>query len=581
MSFAPINVPSLHRSYLTDPRRALACGDALGDEPGLGGLTLPAFLEDVCDRFAGREAVVEHRPDGTAVRWSYAELRERAHAVARALAGAGLGKGERVAILMTNRAEFLATAFGIALAGGVAAPLSTFSTPPELAYLLQASSCTILLGEARVLTKDYAAILTELDPAIAASEPGRIASERLPYLRHVALLDLPGPYGAIETFDAFCGRGEGVTAELVAARAAGVSPADQAVLFFSSGSTAKPKGILSAQRGVTIQMWRMARLQDLPGDTRYWSANGFFWSGNFALALGATLAVGGCLVLQRTFQPAEALNLLEAERATFMFAWPHQWAQLIEASNWSSVDLSALKGIDHRSPIAEHCTISTEYTEMRSCFGNTETFTLVTGFPANTPPEITRTSHGPPLPGNTVKIVNPLSGETLAPGERGEIAVKGPTLMLSYLGIPLTDTLDDEGFLRTGDGGYLDERGLLFWEGRLNDIIKTGGANVSPLEIDEAIRAHPAVRRVQTVGVPHETLGELVVTCIVPREGATLDEADVRAFAKERLASYKVPRRVLILAEDEVERTGTDKVKTADLRALAQKRIESEETARG
>ena len=119
-----------------------------------------------------------------------------------------------------------------------------------------------------------------------------------------------------------------------------------------------------------------------------------------------------------------------------------------------------------------------------------------------------------------------------------------------------------------------------FWEGRLNDIIKTGGANVSPLEIDETIRTHPAVRRAQTVGVPHDTLGELVVTCIVQREGLALDEAEVRAFAKERLASYKVPRRLLILAEEEVALTGTDRIKTADLRDLAQKRLAAEQTAR-
>ena len=119
-----------------------------------------------------------------------------------------------------------------------------------------------------------------------------------------------------------------------------------------------------------------------------------------------------------------------------------------------------------------------------------------------------------------------------------------------------------------------------FWEGRLNDIIKTGGANVSPLEIDETIRTHPAVRRAQTVGVPHDTLGERVVTCIVQREGLALDEAEVRAFAKERLASYKVPRRLLILAEEEVALTGTDRIKTADLRDLAQKRLAAEQTAR-
>src|ERR1043166_296623 len=135
--------------------------------------------------------------------------------------------------------------------------------------------------------------------------------------------------------------------------------------------------------------------------------------------------------------------------------------------------------------------------------------------------------------------------------------------MLGYLGTPLSDTLDDEGFLRTGDGGWFDEQGRLHWEGRLNDIIKTGGANVSPVEIDTIVKTHPQVKVTQTVRVPHDPLGELVVTCIVPHEGARLDEAAIRDFAKEQLASYKVPRRVLFFDESELETTGRAQVKTA------------------
>ena len=164
-------------------------------------------------------------------------------------------------------------------------------------------------------------------------------------------------------------------------------------------------------------------------------------------------------------------------------------------------------------------------------------------------------------------------------GERGEIAIKGPTLMLGYLGVPLDETLDEEGYFRTGDGGYVDEAGRLFWEGRLNDIIKTGGANVSPIEIDTIIKDCPGVKVSQTVGVPHETLGELVVTCIVPHDGATLDEDTVRNFAREKLAGYKVPRRVLFFAEGDLQLTGSAKVKTGDLRNFAARRLAAEAAA--
>jgi fatty-acyl-CoA synthase len=145
--------------------------------------------------------------------------------------------------------------------------------------------------------------------------------------------------------------------------------------------------------------------------------------------------------------------------------------------------------------------------------------------------------------------------------------------MIGYVGVPIDETLDAEGFFHTGDGGYVDESGLLYWEGRLSDIIKTGGANVSPLEVDAALITHPGIKIAQTVGVPHETLGEMVVACVVPQDGITLDEATIREFLRERLASYKVPRRVLLFREDEIALTGSAKVKSGALRDLAAQRL--------
>jgi fatty-acyl-CoA synthase len=549
---------------VSDLSVSIVRGPPLSEEPCLGELTLCGFVREVSERFPEREAVVAPHPDGME-RWSYRDLWDRSVEVAKALVGAGLGKGERVGILMTNRPEFLSAVFGSALAGGIAVPLSTFSTPHELQYLLAKSACSVLLLERRVLKKDFAQILCDLDSAIGKSATG-LTSLNFPFLRCLAMLDSDAPMGAIDTWSRFITRGAKVSDQRVKARAAAVAPADPGVLFFSSGSTDRPKGILSAHRGVALQLWRMRRQQALGDDVRAWTANGFFWSGNFAMVLGATLAAGGTLVLQRTFDPEAALELMERERVNFPFAWPHQWAQLIDATNWNDVDLSALKYIDVDSPIARHRTVATSWTEPRHCYGNTETFTLTTGYPANTSREAAAGSHGVPLPGNSLKIVDPFTGTVVPIGARGEIAVKGPTLMLGYLGTPIDETLDDEGYFRTGDGGHVDNAGRLYWEGRLNDIIKTGGANVSPVEIDSIIKDCPGVKLCQTVGIAHETLGEIVVTCIVRHDGATLTEETVRNFAKETLASYKVPRRVLFIGEEDLALTGSAKVKTNSLR---------------
>jgi len=558
---------------MTERPLSIISGPPLSEEPGLGALTLSGWLREVTERFGPREALVMHEGEGV-TRWSYDELWQRANEVARALTACGVGKGTRVGVLMTNRPEFLSSVFGTALAGGVATTLSTFSTAAELEYLLQASACSVLLLERQVLKKDFADMVAGLEPAIATAAPGELASTRFPFLRHIA--STGGGSGMIEEWEDFLSRGASVSDALVEAAAETVTPADPGALFFSSGTTSKPKGILSAHRGVALQLWRWKRFYATAEDTRAWSANGFFWSGNFGMAIGGALSAGGSLVLQSTFNPEEALALMEREKATMAIAWPHQWEQLEAAANWNRVDLSSLKYVSPKTPMGRHPTVKTDWQEPMAAYGNTETFTISAIFPSGTPEERIAGSHGEPQPGMIFKIVEPLTGEILPMGERGEIAVKGPTLMLGYIGVPLDETLDDQGFFRTGDGGYVDETGRLFWEGRLNDIIKTGGANVSPVEIDTILLQCPGVKAVKTVGVPHDTLGELVVACIVPHAGATLEEEGVRGFAKQQLASYKVPRRVLFFREDELELTGTAKIKSAGVKALAIERLQAE-----
>ncbi|MFT4025475.1 MAG: class I adenylate-forming enzyme family protein [Novosphingobium sp.] len=553
-------------------KMSISRGIPLADEANIGALTLAGYIREICTRWPDNEAAVLHLdgPGGDrTIRWTYADLWARALATAKSLVAAGIGKGTRVGVICSNRPEYLSSVFGAALAGGVPTPISTFFTPTELDEVLRLSGVSVVLLERRLLKKDYAQMLADLEPAIAAGPGGAFVSERYPFLRHAAIVDSDEGLGAIEGWSAFAARGEAVAEAQVLARADQVAPSDPGILLFSSGSTGKVKGIVSANRAACLQLWRWPNWYALPEPARVWGANGFFWSGNFGQCIGGALSRGGCLILQRSFDAAEALELMEREKATMPIAWPHQWAQLEAAPNYAAVDLSSLTYVDVHTPLARHPTVKSTWRQPDAAYGNTETFTLISVYPAGTPEEVQGKSHGLPTAGSIIKIVDPLTGITTPLGERGEIAVKGPTLMLGYLGIPLDQSVDEEGFLRTSDGGYIDEQGRLFWEGRLNDIIKTGGANVSPLEIDEVIRTAPGVKVSQTVGVPDDLLGELVVACIVPHEGAVLSEEAIKAHAKQKLASYKVPRRVLFVAEDDLKTTGTAKIKTADLRKLA------------
>jgi fatty-acyl-CoA synthase len=369
-------------------------------------------------------------------------------------------------------------------------------------------------------------------------------------------------------------RAESISPELALRTADTVKPTDSGAILFSSGSTATPKGIINSQRGIAIHLWRWRRLSALYDDVRCWTPNGFFWSGNFACALGATLTAGGCLLLQSIFDPEEALDLMTRERVTFPYAWPHQWKQIMEASNWASSDLSSVRYLDPDQPLSSHPTIRLGgWREPLFSYGSTETFTITTGYPADAPREVMQGAHGYALGGNTIKIVDPLSGELLKRGERGEIAVKGPTLMIGYLGVPPEVAFDANGFYRTGDAGWIDEQDRLHFEGRLSTVIKTGGANVSPLEVDAVLESFAGVKVARCVGIPDDALGERIVACVVPAENAKVLPEQLRAFAATKLASYKLPRQFLFLAESDLQLTGSAKIKPAELRALALRKL--------
>ncbi len=547
-------------------------GPPLTDEP-LGSLTLGGFLREVCSRYAGQEALAFPSETGDTIRRTYAEVWEEAFTVARALAERGVTKETRVGLLATNRPEWVSAVFGIALAGGTCVALSTFAAASELEYQLVTADVALLIFERSIVKRDLLAELTTLCPEIA-SATAELRSPRLPFLRRLVCIgEGPAHGGALETWRDFLGGGRLAPAALVEAMAAQVSPLDRGMVFFSSGSTARPKGVVHTHRAAAIQCWRWRRIMALGERVRTWGANGFFWSGNFAMALGATFAAGGCLVLQRYFVPGEALRLMQAERVNLPIAWPHQWARIADDPAWKEVDLRTLHYVGSTSILRTHPTVHTDWDEPVAAYGNTETLTISTIHPSGTPEHERAGNHGRPLPGNTVRIVEPLTGEELPRGQRGEIAVKGPTLMLGYLRVAPEDTFDAEGFFHTGDAGFIDPEGRLHWEGRLNEVIKTGGANVSPLEIDEVLAQCPGVKIATTVGVPHDTLGEMVVACIVPETGTILEEATLRSFAAARLSSYKVPRRVLFVAETDLPLTGSNKVRRSAMRDLAARRL--------
>jgi acyl-CoA synthetase (AMP-forming)/AMP-acid ligase II len=549
-------------------------GPPADSQTGIGPLTLGGLLESVAAEHADRDAIVFHCEDGV-TRWTHRELLEEARRVARALIAHDVVKGTRVGVLMGNRPEFVSAAFGVAMAGGVIVPISTYIEPPELDYILRHADVSVLLTQERLLAHEYVATVVGLCPELLDATPGSFRSPRFPFLRAVSVIGLREPTGAIVAAETFLGAGAEISDDLVDACVSEVAPADDAVIIYTSGTTARPKGVLHAQRAPALQSWRLAQQLCLDPDVRVWTAFPFFWTAGFSMAMGATLAAGGCLVLQEHFDPGETLRVLELERVTTPLAKAHQFAQLEDHPDWLKRDLSALRHVEAFTSFGRHPSVDVDDVwSNRSAYGLTETMSSLASAPADTPTEVRTGNYGWILPGNSIRILDPTSGEPLGVDAEGEITVKGLTLAKGYVKTPVEEVFDGDGYFHTGDSGFVDAQDRLHFTGRASQMIKTGGANVSPIEIEQELLRHPEIRMAWVVGVPDPARDELVVACVVPHDGVALEEDDIRSLLRGRIASYKIPRRVFFFAEAELAMTGNNAKPRADvLRKLVAERM--------
>jgi acyl-CoA synthetase (AMP-forming)/AMP-acid ligase II len=547
------------------PRRtAETSGPPLDQVDALRGrdpLTIPSFARQVCERYAGNEALVFDDPlrGGETVRWTYAELGRQSRRVGAALLAAGVGAGSRVAIWMANRPEAVAGLFGAALAGAVAMPLSTFATSHELAEILRAGEPDALLMQAtmgsRHLATDVEQIADVLPRLVVGLGPG--ASGMQPWDEFLALATADGE-------------------RAVEAAARGVGPDDHGLVMFSSGTTSVPKGVLHNHRAPTLQFWLQAELFGRSEDTRLWTALPLFWTAGMN-AIAGTLAAGGCSVLQEGFDAGGALRLMQRERVTEPYTLPHQARALAEHPDWAATDLSSLRSVFGKSVFTRHPTVTGDPDwQMPVGWGMSETCSFISAHGCRSGRDAMRRSLGRLLPGMRLRVVDPSIGETVGVGEEGELVVQGPTVMDRYLGKSRDECVDADGWFHTGDRGYIDDDGELHWSGRMTELIKTGGANVSPAEIEVQLRAHPAVKLARVIAVPDPRLDQVAVLCIEGVAGARCDADDIRSFLRERISSYKVPKHVLFFAPGEIPLTaGGTKVVDDALRELVTARMET------
>ena len=528
--------------------------------------TVPVFIRTLAARH-GEKTLIALDDD----RLSYAEAEARSARLARALLVRGAGKGTRFGILMPNGPDWVVAWLATTRIGAIAVPLNTFFQARELAWILRHADVDTLLTAAGFLSHDYLATLEAAAPGLADAGPSPLRVPELPYLRRVLV------WGDCDRAWAEDGRGcceenASVDAELLAAVESCVAPADPMIVLYSSGSTADPKGAIHSHGTVIRHSHHLVSQRDVKSDDVIWSPMPFFWVGGFVFSFLGGMHAGATMVVEEAFEPEKTLRFLERERVTIAAGWPHFGQALAAHPSRAERDLSALRSGNLPEILPED--IVPPDPQLRpNALGMTETCGPHTWGPEGVLPESQRGSFGSAVEGVEHKIIDPETGETLAPGSFGEICVRGHTLMQGLYKLEREQVFDADGFYRTGDGGHFDADGVLYFQARLGDMIKTGGANVTPSEVEAVLAAQPEVQAAYVVGVPDEERGQIVAASVVPEAGHEIDAEALRVRVKSEISAYKVPRHVFVDAAEDLPFTDSGKLDKRRLAVLLAERI--------
>ncbi|CAB5023333.1 MAG: AMP-binding protein [Actinobacteria bacterium] len=529
--------------------------------------TLSDLLGELAERRGDATAVVH--ADGAT---TFGALHTRALAVATALRSLGVRRGDRVGLLMSNRIEWLETLFGAAEVGATVHAINTWVAPREFELLVEEADCAVLVLMASHGRRRFVDDLLATVPDIASAAPGSWQSARFPSLRAVVMLD-----DGLDSPDA---RPRGVIPYpdwVTQGLADGPVPGDEglesaaaaAVVLYTSGSTARPKAVPLLHHGMIENGFNIGGRLGLTEQDRVWLSSPLFWSFGCANALMATFTHGATLVLQEQFDVTAAIDVIEREACTAAYLLPTLIYALHEKLGSDSSRIRSLRtgamigSADDLLMAAQDLGIE----GICNVYGATEVYGNCCVTPHDMALEHRSHGQGPPLPGVTVRIVDPETRTPLSTGDVGEIEVTG-YVTPGYLGDHARTSFTADGYYKTGDLGYLDDHGWIHFAARASDIIKTSGINVAPADVEEFLVTHDSVDQVAVVGATDRLKGEIVVAFVVPRPGATIDADALITYCRTGLASYKVPARIIVV--DELAKTDTGKLSRRALRDSAE-----------
>jgi acyl-CoA synthetase (AMP-forming)/AMP-acid ligase II len=509
------------------------------------GLSIPALVQAAAERHRDAEAIADLGPDGAgdpARRRSFDGLAADVRQCAAAAIAAGVTPGDRAGIWAPNCLEWVVAALGLLSAGATVVPLNTR-----------------LRGEARpagpgALVPGLASLRTLVDVGPVTAPAGSFADGVLRWSDFLAL-------------------GSGVSAATVDEHIRAVEPDGVCDLMFTSGTTGRPKGVpaLHGQSLRAFEAW--SGIAGLEAGDRYLIVNPFFHTFGYKAGILACLMRGATILPQPVFDTAAVARRIAEERATVLPGPPTIYSSLLDDPSLAGYDLGSLRIAVTGAAMVPVVLIERMFAELTletvlTAYGLTEATGVVTMCRRGDDPTTIATTCGRAIPDTELAIMDP-GGRILPAGETGEVVCRGYNVMSGYLDDPAAtaETIDAEGWLHTGDVGQMDDRGNLTITDRLKDMYTVGGFNAYPAEIEQVLARHPAVGEVAVIGVPDPRLGEVGAAYVVVPHGRSLDAAELIAWARERLANYKVPRTVTVV--DTLPRNASGKVVKGELRSQA------------
>ena len=521
--------------------------------------TIGGFFDRVANEHPNNPALVLRHQN---VDWTYSELQQRVDQLAAGLISLGVEPGDRVGIWGPNSAEWVLTQLATAKIGAIMVCINPAYRLYELEYALNKVECKALITDEQFKTSDYLGMLNTLAPELAQCAPGHLEATKLPYLKHVIRMGSARSPG-MHNFDEICTVASGSDWKVLAHLQSQLKPDDAINIQFTSGTTGNPKGATLSHCNILNNGYLTGEAMRLTPADRLCIPVPLYHCFGMVLAVLACVSHGSTMVFPgEAFDPEQTLQTVQDEQCTALHGVPTMFITELDHPRFNEFDLSSLRtGIMAGAPcpveVMKRVISQMHMQDILIAYGQTELSPINNMTLPDDSLERRTETVGRAMPWVEIKVIDE-EGHVVPVGQKGEICTRGYSVMQGYWNDPekTAETIDASGWLHSGDIATMDASGYVRIVGRIKDMIIRGGENIYPREVEEFLYQHPAISEVQVFGIPDEKMGEEVCAWIQLNEGSQLTADDVKAYCKDQITHFKVPRHIQFVSEYPMTVTG-------------------------